>query len=268
MAIKLIALDMDGTLLNRNLIIPQRSLAAIAAALSQGIKVTIATGRMFCSAQPYARRLGLGDIPLVTYNGGLIKTAETGQTLFHLPVPQDLAREVVKFALARGIYIHYYLDDQVLVPEVNGKSRLYYEISQIEPIPVGDLLKALSGNPTKLLIIEDGEKMPGITRELNQEFGDRFYLTASYPFFLEIMHRDISKARSLSLVAGHLGIEREDVLAIGDSYNDLEMLEYAGLGVAIKGAPREVQAVADYVPRADGEEGVAEAIERFVLRGS
>jgi len=265
MPIKLIALDMDGTLLDRQLVIPPRSLKAIAAALDRGVKVTIATGRMFCSAQPYARRLGLGDIPLITYNGGLVKTAVSGKVLLHLPVPRELARAVVQFAQERRLYIQYYLDDQVLVPEVNEKARLYYEISQVEPIPVGDLLAALTGDPTKLLIIEDEEKMPGIARELKEHFGDQFYLTGSYPFFLEIMHREISKARSLSLVAQRLGIRREEIMAIGDSYNDQQMLAYAGLGVAIKSAPPEVQAAAAYVPQAEGVEGVAEAIERFVL---
>jgi len=269
--IRLIALDLDGTVLDENLRIHPSTAPALKKALSSGRFVTIVTGRMFASARRYAHELGLGDVPLVTYNGGLIRTAISGHTYFHRPVELPVARGVAELTRDQGFSLNLYVDDQLIVAEVNDRARFYMTIAGVEAHPVGDLIDYLGEDrgrrPTKMLVVDEEARIQELKRSVEERFGKDVYAVTSYPYFLEMMNPGVSKSRALDALARGLGVAREEILAIGDSFNDLDMLEYAGVGVAMGSAPEEVKARADYVTGATGEGGLAAAIERFVLEG-
>ncbi len=264
MSIKLIAIDLDDTLLDHSRTISPRARAAIAAAMAKGVTVTVATGRMFCSALPYAQQLGL-DVPLITYNGALIKCGLSGETLRHLPLDMATARALLALFRDRGWYVQVYLDDVLYVRERDANARYYETIAGVESVPVGDELWSPAGPPTKMLAMGDPAEIPAIEAAVRAVGGDRVYTAASKANYLEMTDPAANKGAALAFLAGRLGIDRSEVMAIGDSSNDLDMVEYAGWGVAMGNASPRVKAAAQAVTEANDADGVAAAIERFVL---
>jgi hypothetical protein len=268
MEYKLIAIDMDDTLLSDELVLPKEVKRVITKAINKGVRVTIATGRMYSSALPYIQQLEL-DIPIITYNGALIKEAISGEVLYHRPVLVDLAKRVSNLAMREGWHLNIYLDDLLYVNKLGDEAKIYEEISGIKPILInGEGEDLLTDSPTKLLIVgEDLEQTTRILTKMDKIFGDRLNITRSKDRFVEIMQKGVSKGIALNDLAADFGIKREEVMAIGDSLNDLEMIEYSGLGVAVANASKEVKELADHITRSNEEGGVAEAISKFVLEG-
>ncbi|MDI3281355.1 MAG: Cof-type HAD-IIB family hydrolase [Bacillota bacterium] len=268
--VALIALDLDDTLLGPDLEVSERARAAIARAQGRGMRVTLATGRMFRSALPYARELGL-TTPLITYNGGLIKDPLTGEVLRLRTIAAPLAREVALQARSEGLTLNVYLDDTLYVAEINPDVEYYLSIAQVEPHPVGDLVALLEREspralPTKLLICATEAEVDRLLPRLQERYRGRLRITRSKPRFIEIEPAEVNKGEALAYLARHLGVERDRVMAVGDGENDLDMLLYAGISVAVRTAPPHVRAAARYLTGSAGEEGVAEAIERWALR--
>ncbi len=267
----MIAVDLDGTLLDHNLNYRPESIEAIAAAVRRGITVTLATGRMYQSAAPWAQVFGLSEGPLIVYNGALVRQWPGGRTIFHRPVEPDLALLVAEFCRDRGIYLQAYFDDNYYLPAEGEKSELYRSISGIRGTSVGGIVEFLDHRPaddaapTKLLIIDEPGRVDQVQEELRNLMGERVYLTRSFPFFLEILAERVSKGAALRAIAKDLEIQTSEIMAIGDNFNDLPMIEAAGVGVAVAGAPDEVRARADYVTRGEAGDGVTEAIRRFAL---
>ena len=267
--IRLIAIDLDGTLFGEDLVISPANRAAIAAAQARGVAVTLATGRMFRSARPYARDLGI-TTPLICYQGALIRDPVTEATLFHRPLAQPLAREVIALVQAQGLHPNVYLDDTLYADALNPGTEFYSRLNGGLPIhPVGDLtafLRRRGGDPTKLsVVLADEPATDALVAELHAHFGDRLYATKSYPIFAEALNATVDKGRALRTLAAHLGIAPEETLAIGDGSNDLPLLQAAGIGVAMGQAHATVRAAAHHVTSPLAEDGVAAAITRFVL---
>ncbi|MFZ5632817.1 MAG: HAD-IIB family hydrolase [Bacillota bacterium] len=169
-----------------------------------------------------------------------------------------------------GYHTNIYIDDNLLVERITGESRLYRAISKVEPAQVGDLaayLCRVRREPTKILVVSAEENLDRLSAELKKDFSDRLHITKSKPYFLEFMHPEATKARALQAVADYYGIAREKIIAVGDSYNDLEMVDYAGLGVVVANAREEVKLKADYVTSANTEGGVARVISKFIFNG-
>lgn len=265
MPIKLIATDLDGTLLNENYEIPPRSRAAISEAARRGIIFTIASGRMYRSAEKYARQLELPSVPLITYNGAWVRRFPDGDTISYRPVPLKEALAIARLCEEHGWFLQVYVDDQCYVPEHNDRARLYEKISGKPVKAVGAISKFLKEPPTKVLISADEALIPDIRASVRGIVGDRLFLASSFPFFLEGTDVRATKGQALADVAEQLGIARNEILAMGDSFNDIDMLDYAGCGVAMAHARDEVKARADYVCQEPGADGVAEAVEKLVL---
>ena len=268
MKYKLLALDLDDTLLNEKYAITHRNRAAIQKAVDRGVMITIATGRMFRSALPYAQSLEI-DLPLITYHGALIKKAASGEVLRHRSIPFQLAQDMLEFGEEKKIHFNLYLDDQLYVREENENSAYYQSIASIPLQEVGrlpDFLKQQNIEPTKLTIInKNHDYLNAIQEELRQVFSTELSILQSRPHFLEITHRKATKGQALKFLAEQEGIDREAVVAVGDSYNDVDMLQFAGLGVAVANAPEDVKKSADLVARANTEDGVAAFIDEFIL---
>lgn len=264
MAIKLVAVDLDDTLLDRSNKVSPHTCEVIRQAVKQGVTVTVATGRMFQSAVKFARQLEL-DVPIITYNGALIKSCLSGEVLFEKNIDRSTAIEVLKFFREHGWYIQSYLDDVLYVEKLNDKARFYERASDVHAVPVGDRLYDPAQGPTKLLSIAEPAEIPRIWKAVEKRFKDRLYITRSKENYLEMAALGVNKGQALDFLAKKLGISREEVMAVGDSLNDLDMIEYAGHGVAMGNASDQVKKLAQAVTLCNHEDGVAEAIKRFVL---
>lgn len=264
---RLLALDLDDTLLNDRFEISSRNVEAVQRAMKEGILVTIATGRMFRSTLPYARRLGV-ELPLITYHGAKIKVAGSGEVLWHNPVPFPLARDILSVGSELKVHQNLYLDDTLYVKEENRESRLYQEIASIPVHPVGDLVEFLcrcSGEPTKISIIDLEGRLPDLQQLLKQKYSPKLTVVQSRPHFLEITQSTSTKGQALKYLAEREGISPREVCAVGDSYNDIDMLAFAGLGAAMGNAPQEVKDAADIVIAPNTEDGVARFVEDYLL---
>ncbi len=266
MAYRLIAIDLDDTLLHSGNAVSPRAVSAIEACNAQGITVTLATGRMFRSARTIAASLNL-DTPIIAYNGGMIRSALSGKTLHHLPLEEDLALEILGLFRRQGWYVQTYIDDVLYVEERNTRAREYEELARVTAVPVGEALYSHSGCPTKMLAIEAPETIMKIRSLLREHYGNRLFTAVSKTHYLEMAHAGVDKGRALAFLARSLNIPRSEVMAIGDSENDLAMLRWAGLGVAMGSASEHVRQASDAVTATCDEDGVAIAIERHVLEG-
>lgn len=267
MAIGLVAMDLDDTLLRDNLTISPRVVKAIQKAQEKGVKTTIATGRMPISARPYAEQLGL-DVPVITYNGAMIQQVLSGEILFRRVIPSALAAEIVQDVAQRGFYVQVYLQNRVIASQLNKRSQQYARTASVR-IEEADLSILLSQEPEgveKILLIAEENELNQLTPLLAQRYGEMVHLTKSKPIFLEMTDSKVNKGVALAALAKKFGVAQKDVMAIGDSFNDLEMIKYAGLGVAMGNARKEIKEQANIVTSTNEEDGVAEAIERYVLQ--
>ncbi|MBP8673252.1 MAG: HAD family phosphatase [Synergistales bacterium] len=263
MSLKLIAIDLDGTLLNSENAISPRTETAIRRAAESGIVVTIATGRMYRSALAIAQKLGL-DVPLITYNGALVRSV-SGKTYYHRPIPESLAHRVMELFKGMGWYIQTYLDDTLYVRSLDEKAKAYATIAGVEAIPLGDALYTLEGEPTKMLGIADSPEEAGAMCEsLKADFGTKLFIAISQApnaTYVEICHPEVSKGKALAMLAQNLSIKKEEIMAIGDSGNDVSLLDAAGIPVAMANARSEVKERAQIITKSNDEDGVALIIE-------
>ena len=262
---KLIATDLDDTLLNDQLEVSPENSQALKKAMELGTVVTIATGRMFRSALPIALGLGIRN-PIIAYQGALIKDTVSGEVLWHRPVPLDLAHQVLKAGYRANVHMNVYLDDNLFVDDITPEGKGYANLAEVEMTSVGNLLEFLTADPSKILFIAEPSFLDRLKQELQEVFGDSLYITKSKPNYLEFMHREATKKHALQSLADRFGIRREEIMAFGDSYNDLDMLEFAGFGIAMGNGVKEVKETAKYVTANNNEDGVAKAIKKFLLR--
>lgn len=272
MAIKIIVSDIDGTLIdsaNLNFDPSPENAAAVRAAVDKGIIVALATGRMYKSAARYASDLGLDDsTPVISYNGALIKSVKGG-TVYSSCLPGDLAVEILEYAFRRGLYIQLYYNDEFHYETEEEKARIYQRATRLAGVAAGrEGLKKLAATGTipKLLIIaEEADMARGIIEDLNREFAGRITVVQSAERYIDIMLPEISKGNAVKQLAELYGCDLSEVMCLGDSENDISMLEAAGVAVAMGDAAEQVKAVADYVTGPVGEDGFAQALKKFVL---
>ena len=263
--IRLVALDLDGTLIGSDLVIRPRVRAAIAAAAAAGIAFTLVTGRMFASSLPFARALGIGG-PIVCYQGAAVFAADAGTVLRQTPVRAGVTAEVLAWAHEHGVHAQCYADDQLFVEEINRFSIRYTKLARVEPVVVPSLRAAFATRPTlKIVLVDRPERSAQHLAALRPLLGERAYLTRSHVDFVEIVDPAVNKGEALAFVAQRYGIPLSATLAVGDAWNDLPLLDAAAVGVAMGSGPPELVARADHVVGDVAHDGVAEAIERYVL---
>jgi hypothetical protein len=264
--IQLVALDLDGTLIGPDLIVHPRVRAAVARARAQGVSFTIVTGRMFAATKPYADILGIDGV-VVCYQGAEVFDVASGASLRQHPVRQDVTREVLGWAHAHGVHAQCYEHDRLYLDAMNRFAQRYIDLARVEPVMVPSLVAYFAARPsTKIVLVDDAERASAHLAALTPLLGSRAYITRSHPDFVEILAPDVNKGEALGFVAEHYGATLATTLAVGDAWNDLPLLQAAGFGVAMGSAPAELIAHADAVVATVADDGVAEAIERFVLR--
>ncbi|MCH7999067.1 MAG: HAD family phosphatase [Chloroflexi bacterium] len=263
--VRLIALDLDGTLLNSAVKVSERNAEAVKRALDAGVKVVLATARWYLLAKRNAEHLGI-DTPLICNNGAVVKRPQDGDELLHLRLDQELAREVTALADERGWETFTTIEDTTymrmrpgIIPE-RLPAGLRISEHQAEEVA--------RGQPTAVLVY--GEEA---VNEISQRFLPAFDGRASFslnrpvglPHYVILTHPDAGKASALEIVCNDLDVPLSEVMAMGDSESDLDMLRRAGLGIAVNNSPDEVKRAALHIAPTNDADGVAWAIERFVL---
>ncbi len=261
---KLIAIDIDDTLLNDRHDITPATRNALKLAVDQGVIVTLATGRMYASAKQIAGSLQL-DVPLITYQGSLVKTLLEGEVLYERCVPEDSAVKLYEYCEANDLHLQLYVNDLLYVKEANAKADAYAKLSNIPYRVERDFASLVRKPSTKLLIIDEPDILDGHIPILRGILGPDVHITKSKPNFLEVVHREGTKGDALRFLASRYGCRMEETIAIGDSWNDLEMIEAAGLGVAMGNAVAPLKERADFITSSNNEDGVGRVIEQFVL---
>lgn len=259
--IKLVAIDMDRTLLNSQHEMTARVEAALRACLASGVQIVIATGKTRCSSVPIIQKLNLAT-PGV-YSQGLVLYNADGSVRYRHSMQPELVTEVVTFARARDVPFLVYSGDELLVLE---RSRYTDAIANYhEPVPI--LVPSFDGVPVeKFILMHEVATIPLLRRELEERFGRQLTIVQALDDMVEIMPLGASKGGGLRRLLDDMGVAPEHVMAIGDGENDIEMLQLAGLGVAVGNAKPALKAVADVVVADNDHDGVAEALERFVLK--
>lgn len=228
----------------------------------------LATGRMHVSALPYAQELNLPSHEVIlSYNGAMLRRID-GEVMQHIAVNQDLALSVIRYCQQRNWTLNVYYDDGLYVDQIDENVEYYKKMAQVPASSVGDLATFIAeGNKSlsKLLVVGSEQEIDERIDQVKQDFGQMAQVTRSKARYIEITHPKASKGFTLARYAESLGLSADHVLAIGDSGNDITMLQWAGVGVAMGNAGNAVQKVADYVTFTNEEAGVAQALRRFVL---
>lgn len=268
--IELIALDIDGTLIGDDLVIGPDTRAAVRAALSRGVHVSIVTGRMVSSAMRFARELGLTG-PVVGYQGGLIRSmpepgsTRLGRLLRHTPITAPTAREIVGWAMEQGLDPHINHLERFVLRADDPNADDYSAFMGASAELVADLVDSIRHPVTKVLAVGDPPRPVELAPLARARFEGVADVTISHPKFLEFVAPGVSKGRAVRYLARRLRVRLGATLAIGDQWNDMEMLAEVGHGAAMPSAPDAVQAVARYIAPPLAEEGVARMIEALVL---
>ncbi|MEH1843297.1 MAG: Cof-type HAD-IIB family hydrolase [Nostoc sp.] len=269
--IKLLVLDIDGTIAGHSNTINEPVKQAIVAAQARGIRVAIATGRMYRSALRFHQDIS-STLPLMAYQGAWIQDPLTQKIHRHWTVSREIAHKLLDYferpELRSLLSVHFYINDQLYVRELTRETQIYAERSDITPIAVGDLRQVLTNEPTKILALcDDTDVIDHLLGNLRRQYTPaELYLTTSVATFFEATNASVNKGTAVRYLAEELlGLQIANVMAIGDNFNDVEMLEYVGLGVAMGNAPARVQAIAQWVAPSVEQDGAAVAIEKFLL---
>ena len=291
MVYRLLVLDLDGTVMGDDLQIRPAVRQAVQRAQEGGVAVTLATGRAFTSARGFAKELGI-SAPLVCYQGGLIKSPVDGRVLHSETYPAWLAHELLGWVSEREaqpfheplgskaswgrwadspfpmgtIEVAMFIDDTMYLQSADGDPDFWTRYFGQRVRQVDCLASALHQDPTKSMLIAHPATCDEIAPELKEAFEGQLQVVRSHPLFVEAVPVGVTKGRGVARLAAHLGVTRAATIAVGDNENDLTMVEWAGLGVAMGNGTPEVKAIADWVAPAVSEDGVAAVIDRFILQ--
>lgn len=264
---KLIALDMDGTLLKSDKTISRATHRAIQNAKAKGVKVILATGRPVKGIQGYLKELDLindGDYA-VTYNGAIVQSTKTGEVIAKNTMKLDDLKYLYNLSQELDVNIHVLTENSCITPKWNKYSQLEVDCNKI-PLEILDF-NSLNSTRTlvKIMFVDEPDILEKAIERLPDEIYEKYTVVRSAPFFLEFLNKKVNKGFGVELLAQSLGITADEVICVGDAGNDIHMIRYAGLGVAMGNAFPEVKEIADYITCTNEEDGVAEVINKFIL---
>lgn len=265
MSIRLLAIDLDGTLVNHQLQMDPRDVTAVRAAAAAGVTVVLATGRMFTSSLRYAEPLGLTG-PIINYQGAVVRDLASGEVWYRCELSVDLQQRVLALAEPKDWHVNVYVDEVVYTARARPEADLYARVALVPYQVVGPLSKWVHQEATKMVLVDlDPSGVPARIAELGAWMQGAARVTRSLDWFVEVVDLQVSKARALAMVAQRLGVPQAEVCAIGDNLNDEDMVSWAGFGVAMGNAPDALKAVAKHVTGSIQDAGVSQVIERFVI---
>ena len=263
---KLVAIDMDGTLLREDKTVSDRTKSAIKSAYAKGTKIVVASGRPLEGLSRYIEELGIYSDQdyVLSYTGSLVQNVETKEIIYkNILSGKDLHR-LYDLSKEIGVNLHAFSKQGCITPKISEYSELE---GKINGTPIVELnYDDISEDEAiiKVMFVDPEEQLEKAIKKIPQSFYEEYTIVRSAPFILEFLNKKSSKGAGIKALADFLGIKREEVICIGDSENDLDMIEYAGLGVAMGNAVEEVKVAADYITDTNDEDGVAKVIEKFV----
>lgn len=265
---KLLALDLDGTLTNSQKTISPRTLQTLMEAQRQGVRIILASGRPVCGQRHLAEELHLAEHNgyMLAFNGGIVMEYATKRIIDSTTIPHHLLPAIIDMATSHGFDLLSYQSDVMWANNAKNEYIQYAaRINRMELREAKELKAALVNPVPKCIIVGEPTRLQVFEEEMKRSLGCELNIVRSEPFFLEVMPQGIDKAKRLELLLQHIGAEREELVACGDGYNDLSMIRYAGIGVAMGNAQQGVKDAADYIAPTNDEDGVADVVERFLL---
>ena len=269
MKYKLLVLDVDGTLLNDEREISKRTLAALLKVQQMGVRIVLASGRPTYGLMPLAKTLELGNYGgfVLSYNGCQIIKAQNGEILFERRINPEMLPYLEKKARKNGFAIFTYHDD-TLITDSPDNEYIKNEalLNNLKIIREDEFSTAIDFAPCKCMLVSDKEKaLIGLEQHWEKRLAGTLDAFRSEPYFLEVVPCGVNKANTLGALLEHLGVTREEVIAVGDGVCDVTMLQWAGMGVAMGHSQDSVKVCADYVTASNEEDGVALAVEKLIL---
>jgi Cof subfamily protein (haloacid dehalogenase superfamily) len=270
---KLIAIDLDGTLLNSKKRISETNIKYIKEVIEKEVKVVVCSGRIYAGAKIFARQISVNDT-LIACNGAIIKDIGTDEVLYYNSMNIPDCIRVIDICHELDIYFHVYIGDTMYTERLEFSSLFYWkrnqELPQDEQVDirlVQNMYEVIEKNAGKVLKIVVISNDPNILADARKKVCciDSVEVMSSDSNNFEVMNQGVNKGNALKFIAGKLGIKREEIIAIGDNENDYTMIEYAGLGVAMGNAEEKIKGIAKYVTCTNDQDGVAHCIKRFVL---
>ncbi len=267
MAYEILVLDVDGTLMRTDKVISEKTIAEIVQVQEAGIKVAIASGRCTAGIMPTARKIRLDEFGgyIVSYNGGCISNCQTGEIIYNINLPDGIVQEIYEFSQKEKTGIMTYHDNDIIA---ENDADQYIQIDakgcDIDIHVVEDFGREVTYPVNKCLLTGDPDYMAGVEPRAAKAFEGRLSVYRSEDFYVEMMPLGIDKAYGLSKLLKKLGYTRSQMICCGDGFNDISMIEYAGLGVAMANASEQVRARADYIAPHCDEDGLVDVIRRFI----
>lgn len=264
---------MDGTLLNSNKNTSKENIMAVKAAINKGIQVIICSGRVFSGAKAFAKLLDL-EGPIITCNGALIKDLKTEEVLYSNYMKKEDCLKIVEICHEFGVYFHTFIENTLYTEKLAYSSLFYWnknkEVPESDRIGielVSDMTEIIQATPHSILKFIIISEDPEVLIKCRSKVGEipSVSLTSSDSNNFEVMNKGVNKGNGIRVIAQKFNVEKEEIMAIGDNENDLDMFEAAGFKVAMGNAEEKVKAVADFITLSNDEHGVEEAIKRFVL---
>ncbi|MCD5414456.1 MAG: Cof-type HAD-IIB family hydrolase [Clostridiales bacterium] len=259
---KLLALDVDGTLLNSQGEVSEITIKGIRELVNKGVLVLICTGRPTQGTVELYKKLSL-KMPVIAYNGAKIVNLDTAKILHEQGLKGSDVKKIVEIGEELKTTIIIWAENQLYSNIFNDNVIAYKELSGVEPIVIHNYEKIIQQGATKVLWIDEVEKIAEFQKVLDIRLDADVNYCTSKPYYLEFIDGNVSKGRALSILCDKYRIKREEVIAIGGGQNDVTMLEFAGVGVAMGNAPKEVKEKADYVTATNDEDGIAVVIEKY-----
>ncbi|MFC2008730.1 HAD family hydrolase [Chloroflexota bacterium] len=263
MKYQLVALDLDGTVVNRDGAVVPGAREAIQRVLASGSRVTLATGRMYRPTNRFAEELNI-SAPLICHQGALIREPGNGEVLWHMPLSVALARRVMAEVREEGVHQYAYVDGVIYVEEWREDDIRYAQHNDVELRLVDDLTVLAERQPTEIAARGEAAEIDRVVARIRVSFGPEVIVNKIHASFCEIAHAESGKGKALKYLAERLGIPQSQTVAIGDSPNDVSMLVWAGLGIAVGDVPAEVRASADWVIDCGAEDSFREAIAQLL----
>jgi Cof subfamily protein (haloacid dehalogenase superfamily) len=266
MRYKLIAVDVDGTLLNSDGNISEVTKKAVKLGIEKGLIFTISTGRPIQGVEPLIKKLELDcDLPFITYNGAMVVLGKSREILYDQRLSSIDAYQIMSLGKKYDVTIAVWKDNKLYISEINERSAKYKEIAKVEPLLIKDENEIIKDGVTKILWYGETEQIQVLEKEVGKYLSSNINIHTSRPMFLEFVDKNASKAIAMEKIGEHFGINQSEMIAVGDGSNDLSMIEYAGLGVAMANAKQSVKDMADFITLSNDEDGVAHVINKFVL---
>ncbi|SFR84104.1 Cof-type HAD-IIB family hydrolase [Anaeromicropila populeti] len=266
MAYEILVLDIDGTLTTSEKKVSERTLNAIFQIQERGHRVVLASGRPTPGILNLAKMLKLDEYGgfILAYNGAKVLDCKSGKTIYEKTLPMELLPELFEAAKEYKVGMLTYDTEGVIGFHVDEYIELEGRINHLSVKSVDNLISHVDSPVNKCIMTGDGMYLAEVEKKMKERFGDRLSIFRSEPFFLEIMPMNIDKAYSLERLLEHLGMTKEQMISCGDGFNDLTMIQYAGMGVAMGNAQEIVKEAADYITLTNDNDGVAHVIEKFM----